>query len=178
MECEYVPPKALQARDQSKHPQQHPCGFPVFLDSHPRMAPLQRHDSSGWRWRGDQATKQTNLPYPGVWHHVSAVSPRRKDSKTGGWGMTGILEKNVKRPQSEVYVTIYMDNTSLCRGERAGQGNLIVHAQVSSAEVPVPTAALLLPRLTRVTESMPVLVCKAQSGAKFALCSVSCKQCQ
>lgn len=39
---------------------------------------------------------------------------------------------------------------------------MIADGQVASAEVPVPTSALLLPRLTRVTESMPALVCKAQ----------------
>lgn len=76
--------------------------------------------------------------------------------------MTGVLGKNVNSPQSEVYVIIFMDNTSPCRGERAGQRNLIVDGQVASAEVPVSTSALLLPRLTRVTESMLVLVCKAQ----------------
>lgn len=157
MEFEYVSPKALQARDQSKHPQKHPCGLPGFLDSHPRTAPLQRHDSSGWGWCGDKATEQTNLPYLGIWHHDSAVSHRIRDSKKNG-----VLGKNVSSPQSEVYAVISMGNTSPCHGERAGQTNLIADGQVASAEVPVPTSALLLPRLTRVTESMPALVCKAQ----------------
>lgn len=95
MECEYVSPKALQARDQSKHPQQHPCGLPGFLDSHPRTAPLQRHDSSGWGWCGDKATEQTNLPYLGIWHHDSAVSHRIRNSKK--WGTREECEQSPAR---------------------------------------------------------------------------------